>query len=71
MNVIICTLYPSQLYWDVNFPKLPYGFEVMDVKDTCLENVISFHFQAAKITPGLPEHTVNIGRLATIGWQPI
>ena len=61
----------SKLYWDVCIPKLTYGFEVMDVKDASLEKVISFHYQAAKITQGLPEHAVNIGSVATIGWQPI
>ena len=70
-NVPVSPLTASKLYWDVCIPKLTYGFEVMDIKDTILDNVETFHLQAAKITQSLPEQAVNIGSICTVGWQPI
>ena len=58
----------SKLYWEVCIPKLTYGFEVMA---TSLQKVETFHYQASKIVQGLPQQAVNIGSLATLGWQPI
>ena len=46
-----------KLYWDVCMLKLTYGFEVMDVHSTSLENVESFHYQAAKIVQAGRQHT--------------
>ena len=70
-QVPVSTVTASKLYWSVCIPKLTYGFEIMDVKGACLENVSQFHHQAAKIVQGLPDQAVNIGSLATLGWQPI
>ena len=70
-QVPISPVTASKLYWNVCIPKLTYGIEVMDIKRSSVELVEGFHNQAAKITQGLPEQAVNIGSLATIGWQPI
>jgi hypothetical protein len=61
----------SKLYWSVCIPKLTYGFEVMNVKASSLETVETFHYHAAKTIQGLPAQAVNIGSLATLGWQSI
>ena len=61
----------SKLYWNVCIPKLTYGFEIMDINPQSIEKITSFHAHAAKCIQGLPDQAVNIGCLATAGWQPI
>ena len=43
----------------------------MDINPQSIEKITSFHAHAAKCIQGLPDQAVNIGCLATAGWQPI
>ena len=61
----------SKLYSSVCVPKLLYGCEIMKISQGSLTKLEDFHIQAAKGFQGLPDHAINCGSLATIGWLSI
>ena len=58
----------SHLYRSVVLSKLMYGCEVMEIPNTALMQLESFHANKAKNFQALPEQTTNIGAVKAIGW---
>lgn len=61
----------SKLYQSVIIPKLTYGLEVMSLNECNQDKLESFHCKAAKVIQCLPDHTLNVGCISTVGWMPI
>ena len=61
----------SKLYWTVCVPKMMYGLEVSQVKDSDMNKLEQAHGRMAKHIQGLPKQTANCVCIVPLGWLSI